>query len=163
VDVQLLWGGYTVGVTSAGVISNVLIIAARRDGPDWSARLLVEFEGDLWTWRSRNVDLEQALAADMQQVVDQIATAHAIAASDQGLWLHEIWVSGMISESDYIRCLAYLKSLGVVDGISIKSAAPDGVRMALSLNASPEYFEQVIEEGRTLEPGDVSGHYVMQR
>jgi len=163
VDVQLLWGGYTEAVTFPGNTSNVLIIAARREGPEWSARFIQEYEGDHWTWRSRNVDLEQALATDMQQVVDQIVTAQAIAPSDQGLWVHEISISGMVSEGDYIRCLAYLQSLGVVDDVSIRGAAPDGVRMALFLNASPEYFEQTLEEGRTLEPGVVSGHYVLQR
>ena len=163
VDVQLLWGGYTEAATSHGSSANVLIIAARREGPEWSARFIQEYEGDHWTWRSQNVNLEEELTADMQLVVDQIVAAHAIAASDQGLWVHEISISGMTSERDYVRCLSYLESLAVVDEISIKQAAPDGVRLALILNASPEYLEEALAEGRTLEPDGVSGHYVLQR
>jgi hypothetical protein len=163
VDVQLLWGGYTEETLSPGSSGNVLIIAARREGPEWSARLILEYEGDHWTWRSRNIDLEQSLVDSMNQVVDEIAAVHAIAPSDQGLWVHEILVSGMTSANDYSRCLAYLQSLSVVDEVSVTAAAPDGVRMSIYLNAVPEYLEQALEEGRVLEPGDVSGHYVLQR
>ncbi|MDX1555404.1 MAG: DUF2066 domain-containing protein [Xanthomonadales bacterium] len=162
VDVQLLWGGYTESLVPEGQPGHVLVVAARREGPEWSTRQILEFDDAHWSWRNRNIDLVEALTEAMHQAVDQIAAVHAIAPSDQGRWVHEIVVSGMSSGEDYERCLAYLESLAVVDGVVVQSADSSGVRMSLSLNAAPQYFEQAVGEGRVLEYAELSGQYVLE-
>jgi hypothetical protein len=163
VDVQLLWGGYTEQLESRGEAGEVLIIAARREGPEWSARLILGYGEENWSWRSRNIDLQEVLTASMQQVVDEIAAVDAIAAAEQGKWVHQISVGGLTGSEDYVRCLAYLESLNIVDEVAVTAADPASVSMALVLNAAPEYLQQALDDDRVLESEDGSGHYVLQQ
>lgn len=163
VDVQLLWGGYTESLTANGEAPSVLVVAARREGPEWNARLILEYGGVYWTWRNRHFDLEQALTEAMHQAVDEIAAMQSIAPSDQGLWVHEISVAGIQSADDYTRCLGYLESLSVVERVSIDHADSSVVGMSLTLNAAPEYFEEAVADGRMLEYAETSRQYVLQR
>lgn len=163
VDVQLLWGGYTEQLRDEGGSGEILIVTARREGPEWNARLILEYEQENWTWRSRNIDLQEVLVETMHQVIDEIATVKAIAATEQGQWIHEISVGGLGSGADYARCLAYLESLSIVDEVAVLAATPRGVSMALVLNAAPEYLQQALEDDRVLESEDGSGQYVLQQ
>ena len=45
VDVQLLWGGYTEELDPDGQADNVLVIAARREGREWSTRQILAYGG----------------------------------------------------------------------------------------------------------------------
>lgn len=163
VDVQLLWGGYTDQLESRGESGEVLIITARREGPEWSARLILEYEEENWSWRSRNIDLQEVLTASMQQVVDEIAAVNAIAAAAQGKWVHQISIGGLTSSEDYVRCLAYLESLNIVDEVAVTAANPASVSMAVVLNAAPEYLQEALDGDRVLESEDGSGHYILQQ
>lgn len=162
VDVQLLWGGYTESLSSGGEPADVLIVAARREGPEWNSRMILEYAGEHRTWRSRDIDLEQALIEAVHAVVDEIAAVQAIAPSEQGNWVHSITVGGLNSGEDYARCLAYLESLSMVDEVTIDGADPRVVRMSLRLNASPHYFEESVAQGGVLEYREATGQYVLQ-
>lgn len=163
VDVQLLWGGYTEQLGDRDSQGEVLIVTARREGPEWNARLILEYEGENWTWRSRSIDLEQVLSDSMHQVIDEIAAVQSIAAAEQGAWIHEIAVSGLRNSGDYARCLAYLESLSIVDEVAVVAATPVSVSMTLVLNAAPEYFQSALKNDRVLESEDGSGQYVLQQ
>lgn len=163
VDVQLLWGGYTETLSSGDSPGEVLVIAARREGPEWNARMILNYGGEHRSWRNRHIDLTQGLTEAMHQVVDEIAAVQAIALSDQGKWVHDITVGGLASEEDYARCLSYLESLSVVDEVAIRGADPAVVRMSLTLNAAPQHFEQAVAEDQLLEYAETSGQYVLQR
>ena len=163
VDVQLLWGGYTDELEEEGEAGNVLIFAARREGPEWSSRQILSYGEENWSWRNRDIDLEAVLATAMHEVVDEIAETQAIAASEQGSWIHQISVAGLTSGDDYIRCLEYLESLSVVEEVTVDSADPLAVNLVLVLNAAPDYLNQVLEGDQVLESEDGSSHYVLQR
>lgn len=162
VDVQLLWGGYTEQPENETDSQNVLIIAARREGPEWSTRQILNYGGENWSWRSQNINLEQGLTEAVNVVVDEISAVQAISASEQGSWIHRITVGGLASGDDYIRCLEYLESLSVVDEVAVAAADPLAVSMVLVLNAAPEYFQQVLKGDAVLESEDGSSHYVLQ-
>ena len=98
----------------------------------------------------------------MHVVVDEIAAVQAISASEQGSWIHEITVGGLSSGDDYVRCLAYLESLSVIEEVSVSAADPLAVSMVLVLNAAPDYLKQVLEGDQVLESEDGSSHYVLQ-
>lgn len=159
VDVQLLWGGYT--DTIAG--GHVLLIAARREGPEWNARMTLEYAGNYSSWRVRNIDLQTALVEGLQHAIDLIAAASSIEVEDQGHWTEEIVVAGLNSAEDYSRSLSYLQSLSVVDNVDVASADPGRVRMVLELNASPHYLRSSISSGATLEYDEASDQYVLKR
>lgn len=163
VDVQLLWGGYTETVAPNGGSANVLVVAARREGPEWNVRLILDHDGNHQTWRSRDTNLERVLTAAMHQSVDHIAAAKAFAPSDQGSRVHRITVAGMTSGDAYAQCLSYLESLSIVDRVEVEGADSGGVRLVLSLNAAAAYFEQILAQDRVLEYAEASGHYVLQQ
>lgn len=163
VDVQLLWGGYTDELEARGEAENVLIVAARREGPEWSSRQILNYGGENWSWRTRDISLEQALTSALHQVVDEVSAVQAIAASEQGSWIHRISVGGLGSGDDYIRCLEYLESLSVVEEVSVSAADPLAVSLVLVLNAAPDYLQRVLESDQVLESQDGSSHYVLQQ
>lgn len=161
IDVQLLWGGYTEDLAELG-IDAVMVAAARREGPEWSVRINLGYGGQNWTWRNRDVDLQLVLSEGVQQAADLVAEANTISAADQGRWIHELTVRGIAGADDYSRCLAYLKTLSVVDQVRVISAGGGLVRFSLELNASPQYLEDALSSGRMLEFIDSDDSYLLR-
>ena len=159
---QLLWGGYTEDV-GAGDQAAVLVAAARREGPEWSVRVNLEYAGEAWTWRESGMDLEWTMTEAMQHAIDEIAAANTIAAADRGRWLHEISVKGLGSADDYARCLGYLQSLSVVEQVQVLGAEPQMVRFGLVLNALPTYLDQALAGGEAMESTDDESYYLFLR
>ena len=146
VDLQLLWGGYTEDLGDGAV----MVAAARREGPDWSVRFNLAYGDQNWTWRNRDIDLQNALSESIQQAADRVAEANTISAADQGRQMHEFTVTGITNEGDYTRCLAYLQNLSVVDQVTVAFARSGMVRFTLELNAVPQYLEGVLASDRVL-------------
>ena len=158
VDEQLLWGGYTEELAAIGV-TDVLIIAARREGPEWNARMNLEYAGQSWSWRSRDAAIEVALAEGMHTAISNIAVGNSIAAADQGSSSLEIVVTGIQNATDYARCLAYLEGLSVVEQVRVLRAGPGRVHLNLGLKALPEHFAVAVAEGGVLARGASDGEY----
>lgn len=150
VDTQLLWGGYT---EDLGLAENrgALILAARREGLEWGVRSNMSYDGQSWTWRVQDIDLQAALTESLEQAVDRVAAAKAIAASDLGAWSHQLTVTGLETAGDYIRCLGYLQKIGIVTGVSVISAQPGQASFRLELSALPRYLEEVLSDGQVLQ------------
>jgi len=149
IDTQLLWGGYTEDLP-AGPHSAAMISAVRREGPEWNVRSNLTYNGESWTWKVKDIDIQSAMTESLQQAVDLIAAANTIAASDLGASVHQLTVAGIRNSGDYARCLAYLQQLGVVSEVSVVSAQPGNVTFRLELNALPRYLEEALLSGRFL-------------
>jgi hypothetical protein len=160
VDVQLLWGGYTEDLTMHGG-SEVLVAAARREGPEWNVRWNLAYGDQNWTWRNRDIELSSALVEGLEQAVDEIAALYTIAAVDQGSWVHEITVAGLSGSGDYRRCLAYLQEISLVEAVSVTSAAAGRVTFSLELNALPAYLEQAVQSLDALEYSEFDKVYTL--
>ena len=158
VDMQLLWGGYTEELVDSGP-ADALVMAARREGPEWNVRMNLDYMGQTWTWRNRNIDLQLALVEGMHKAIDEIAGTHSIAASDQGRTLLDITVTGVAGTADYVRTLSYLQGLSLVDRVRVISAAPGKVRFTLTLNALPEYLVRALESDAILSVTPVADVY----
>jgi hypothetical protein len=150
IDAQLLWGGYTEDL-GIGHGSSAMIVAARREGLEWSVRNNLTYGSQNWTWRIQDINLQAALTQSMQEAVDLAAAANTIAASDLGTWVHELTVAGLGGADDYERCLGYLQQLSVVNQVSVVSAHQESVTFRFELNALPQYLEETLLGGRFLE------------
>jgi len=150
VDAQLLWGGYTedLGIAPG---RGVMILAARREGMEWGVRSNLTYSDQSWTWRVQDIDLQAALIESLELAVDQVAGLKTIAASDQGVWMHDLTVKGLRNADDYRRSLAYLQGLGLVTGVNVLSAQPGSARFRLQLSALPHYLEETLKAGQVLE------------
>ena len=160
VDLQLLWGGYTEQLLVEGSDSDgVVIVAARREGPEWNVRWNYSDGIGSSSWRTRDRDLSFALVAGVHQLARRVALANSIAPSGPGEWQIEIRVAGLVGAADYARCLAYLHGLSLVDKVGVVEAGPDGIVFDLELNASSEYLGPFIRQDRVLEPGESMHDY----
>ncbi len=160
VDLQLLWGGFTEELPPGNAgDGDVVIVAARREGPVWSVRWNFGDGDKTAGWRIRDTDLSFALVDGLHRLTDLVATRDAIALSGQGQWQSEIRVSGFQGAEDYARCLAYLEGLGVVDEVNILEAGRGVIQFSLDLNAMPEYLQSEIERDDVLMPGLAENDY----
>ena len=162
VDIQLLWGGYTEDIAGAEG-GAVMIVAARREGVEWSVRINLDYAGQNWAWRHQDVDLQQALSDSMQEAVDLVVAANTIVAADQEKSLHELTVTGIGGADDYRRCLNYLQNLSVVDHVSVTSASQGLIRFRLELNATPLYLDEALASGHMLEMADQENNWSLRK
>jgi hypothetical protein len=149
-DLQLLWGGYTEELLGDGRYA-AMILAARREGVEWSVRVNLSYRDQSWAWRLQAIDLQAAFAEGVQQAADRIAEANSIAATDLGAWKLELTVSGIRGFQDYQRCLAYLQGISIVERVDVTSARAAEVDFSLQLSAAPRYLEESLATGGVLE------------
>lgn len=162
VDLQLLWGGFTDELTSKeGGFGDVVIVAARREGPEWNVRWNFGDGDETSGWRIRDADLSFALVDGLHRLTDFVASRDAIALSGQGQWQTEIKVVGIRDTSDYASCLAYLESLDVVEAVNLLEVHNGMIRFMLDLNALPQYFRNAIERDELLMPADAQNEYIL--
>ncbi len=160
VEPQLLWGGYTEELADSGPV-DALVIAARREGPEWNVRMNLDFDGQRWSWRNRDIDIQKALEEGMHMTINEIASANSIAASDQGQRLFQMSVAGLATADDYIRCLSYLQSLSLVEQVKVEKAGPGRVNFGLTLNAPPDYLLSTLEAGNVLVAADMESEFLL--
>ena len=91
------------------------------------------------------------------------AEANSIIAADQGRWLHELTIAGIAGANDYIRCLAYLQTLSVVEQVRVVMASAGRVRFSLELNAVPDYLIEALSSSTMLEYIDSEDAYLLRQ
>jgi len=137
----------------------VATIAIRREGRSWTLRWNVAAGGQHWAWRNSDQELMFALAQGIHQMVDQVASVNAIAASEQRSWITELSIGGLENAQDYAECLGYLQGLSLVTAVDVLGVEPGRVHFRLRLNASTEYFTEALNRGTVLLPTGVESEY----
>lgn len=160
IDMSLVWGGFTDYLVERGAPDDgVVIVAARRDGPQWILRWNLAAGGQHWSWWNTDHELMFALVDGIHQMTDQFAAANAIAVSEQGQWTVDITVGELLSAGDYAHCLAYLQGLSLVTAVDILAAEPGLVHFRMQLNAVPEYLGAAFNRGSVLLPARSGSNY----
>ncbi len=153
IDMSLLWGGFTDYLVERGAPEDgVAIVAVRREGPLWSLRWHLADGEQQWSWRNNDQELMYALTEGIHFMSDQIASSHAIAASEQDYWSMELGVTGLNGSNDYVNCLNYLQNQSLVTSVDVLGAEPGRVNFRLHLNASPEDVAEAFNRGSVLLP-----------
>lgn len=160
IDMRLVWGGFTDYLIESGAPEDGLaIIAARREGPQWTLRWNLASNGQNWSWQNGDLNLMYALSEGVHHMADQIATSNAIAASQQGAWTRDVSIGGLNNAQAYMNCLKYLQELSLVDVVEILGADPGRASFRLQLNASSEYLDAAFERGTVLLPASTGSEY----
>jgi len=160
-ELRLLWGGFTEQLQPARPGSGgVVVIAARRLGPDWHLRWSYDSGLETVGWHSEDRDLSFALADGIHRLVELIAARDSI-RGDGGFEAAQaqLLISGLGGPADYARCLAYLEKLSLVDQVAVQLARPGQVGFRLSLNAEPRYLVEILRRDGVLTPGNEPGEY----
>jgi len=160
VDMHLVWGGFTDYLVERGAPADgVAIIAARREGPQWTLRWNLASGERNWSWHNSDHELMFALAEGIHQMTDQIAASDTIAASEQGIWTVDVTVGELNSAEDYVTCLGYLQNLSLVNTVEILGANPGRVHFRLQLNASSKHLSEAFNRGSLLLPSSAGSEY----
>lgn len=160
VDMRLVWGGFTDYLVEHGAPEDgVAIIAARREGPQWSVRWNLASGEQTWTWQTSDIELMYAMAEGMHRMADDIAASNTIAAADQGLWVIDISIGKLDDAADYVTCLDYLQKLSLVNGVEVLAADPGRVHFRLQLNASSDHLAETFRHGLVLVPASAGSGY----
>jgi hypothetical protein len=151
VDTGLVWGGFTDYLIERGAPDDgVAIVAARRDGPQWTLRWSLTSGDRNWTWSNADQELMFALVDGVHQMADQISTLNAIQASEQGQWTVDVSVGNLTDSDDYIRCLGYLQAISLVTDVAVLGAEPGRVNFRVQLNAAPRFLTEQFNRGSVL-------------
>jgi len=160
VDMRLVWGGFTDYLVERGAPADgVAIIAARREGPQWTVRWNLASGSQTWSWQNSDIDLMFAVAEGMNRMADEIAASNTIAVSEQGSWTTDISIGELNDAAAYARCLDYLQNLSLVDNVQVLGANPGRVQFRLQLNASPEHLAETFRQGLMLIPASAGSEY----
>lgn len=160
IDMRLVWGGFTEYLIERGAPEDgVAIIAARREGPQWTLRWNLAIDGQSWSWRNSDQELMFALAQGIHQMTDKVSAKNAIAASEQNLWLVDITIGKLNGAEDYVSCLEYLQNLSLVSAVEILAADPARVHFRLQLNAPSQHLVEAFNRGSVLSPLNTRSEY----
>jgi len=160
IDMRLVWGGFTDYLVEHGAPGDGLaIIAARREGPEWTLRWNLTNGEQNWSWRNSDQELMFALAEGVHQMTDQIAASNAIAVSEQGQASVQLTIGGLSGAKDYLRCLEYLENLSLVTAVDVLGAEPGRVHFRLQLNASSGHLAEAFNRGSVLSPARAGSEY----
>ncbi len=164
IDLQLVWGGFTEQVPKpASPSGGIVVVAARRLGPEWQLRWTYDSGLETAGWRSQDLNLSIALTDGLHRLTDLVADRDSIRAAAGASWQLSLSVSGLDGPEAYARCLSYLDGLSPVDELVVVSAAPGQVVFRLVLNAEPRYFHEVLLRDRVLESGTAPDSYRLVR
>lgn len=108
-------------------------------------------------WESTGADAPSAVAAGVNGAADRIA--NRFVQRDTGQSGVRIDIVGVATVEDYARAIEYLRSLDVVETLSVVQATTDRLGLQLGVSGGRDSLVQLIGLGRvlSLEPGDVSG------
>ena len=160
IDMRLVWGGFTDYLVERGAPGDgVAIIAARREGPEWSLRWSLSDGEQNWSWRNSDQELMFALADGVHEMANKIATNSAIEVSEQGQAVVEFTIVELNGADDYVRCLEYLQKLSLVTSVDILGAQPGQVQFRLQLNASVEHLIEAFNRGAVLSTARFGSDY----
>ena len=160
IDMRLVWGGFTDYLVEKGAPGDgVAIIAARRDGPEWTLRWNLANGKQNWSWRNTDQELMYALSEGIHRMTDQLAASNAIAVSEQGQSSVEFAIGGLDGAGAYLRCLEYLQNLSLVTAVEIIGAEPGLVHFRLQLNASYEFLVEAFYRSSILTPARAGSDY----
>jgi len=159
-DMRLVWGGFTEYLVERGAPEDgLVIIAARREGPQWTLRWNLAVGERQWSWRNEDQELMFALAQGIHTMTDYVSAVNIISASEQGLSTVDVTIAKLNGAEDYVNCLEYLQSLSIVTTVEILGADPGRVHFQLQLNASSEYLSQAFDRGSVLMPSNNGNEY----
>jgi hypothetical protein len=160
VDMRLVWGGFTEYLVERGAPADgVAIIAARREGPEWTLRWNLAIGERQWSWRNSDQELMFALAQGIHKMTDQVSAINTIAASEQGESRVDVTIGKLNSTEDYVDCLAYLQNLSIVTAVEVLGADPGRVHFQLQLNAASQFLAEAFERGSVLLPSTRGSEY----
>ena len=130
-----------------------LIGKVYRQAPGWAADWLLSQDGvELARWSFSDADPRKVIASGVDEGANAIAKRDAVMMDTGATGPQLADVSGVNSQSDYIRLMAYLQTMAVVRKVTVLEARPGLVRLQLDLGVGMRGFLPMAATGGVLVP-----------
>lgn len=124
-----------------------------RQAPGWAAEWLLSEDGvELARWSFADADPRRVIASGVDEGANAIAKRDAVYLDTGVAGLYTVEVSGVNSQGDFIRLMAYLQTLAVVRKVTALEATPEQLRLQLDLTVGMKGFRSMVGTGSTLRP-----------
>jgi hypothetical protein len=124
-----------------------------RQAPGWAADWLLSEDGvELARWSFADADPRRVIASGVDTGADAIAKRDAVYLDTGVAGWNAVEVSGVHSQSDFIRLRSYLQTLAVVRKVTALEATPEQLRLQLDLTVGMKGFRGMVATGSTLRP-----------
>lgn len=130
-----------------------LIGKVYRQPPGWAADWLLTRDGvELARWSFSDADPRKVIASGVDEGANAIAKRDAVSLHTGAAGPQLVDISGVNTQSDYIRLMAYLQTLAVVRKVAVVEARPGQVRLQLDLGVGMRGFLPMVGAGGVLVP-----------
>ena len=135
-----------------------LIGKVYRQPPGWAADWLLTRDGvELARWSFSDADPRKVIASGVDEGASAIAKRDAVSLDTGAAGPQLVDISGVHTQSDYIRLMAYLQTLAVVRKVGVVEARPGQVRLQLDLGVGMRGFLPMVGTGGVLVPDSEPG------
>lgn len=135
-----------------------LIGKVYRQPPGWAADWLLTRDGvELARWSFSDADPRKVIASGVDEGASAIAKRDAVSLDTGAAGPQLVDISGVHTQSDYIRLMAYLQTLAVVRKVGVVEARPGRVRLQLDLGVGMRGFLPMVGTGGVLVPDSEPG------
>ena len=135
-----------------------LIGKVYRQAPGWAADWLLTQDGvELARWSFSDADPRKVIASGVDEGANAIAKRDAVMLDTGASGPQLADVSGVNSQSDYIRLMSYLQSLAMVRKVTVLEARPGTIRLQLDLGVGMRSFMPMVGGGSVLAPDSEPG------
>jgi len=119
----------------------------------WSAWWVLSQAGvELGRWPVTDADPRKVIGSGADPVADAIAKRDAVYLETGPAGAQTVEITGVRSQADFIRVMAYLQTLAIVKRVQIDAASDDGLQLTLELGVGLRGFTTMLATGDTLEP-----------
>jgi len=130
-----------------------LIGKVYRSVSGWSAWWVLSQAGvELGRWPVTDADPRKVIASGADPVADAIAKRDAVYLEAGPAGAQAIEITGVDSQADFIRVMAYLQTLAIVKRVQVDAASADSLKLTLELGVGLRGFSTMLMTGDMLEP-----------
>ena len=135
-----------------------LIGKVYRQPPGWAADWLLTRDGvELARWSFSDADPRKVIASGVDEGADAIAKRDAVSLDTGAAGPQLVDISGVNTQSDYIRLMSYLQALAVVRKVTVVEARPGQIRLQLDLGVGMRGLLPMVATGGVLVPDSEPG------
>jgi hypothetical protein len=125
-----------------------------RKAPGWAADWVLSQGGaELARWSFADADPRRVIASGVDEGADAIARRDAVALDTGAAGPQVFEVSGVATQADYVRLVAYLQGMAMVRRVDVIEARPGELRLRVDLAVGLRAFLPIVAGGEVLEAG----------
>lgn len=122
-----------------------------RKAPGWAADWLLSQDGvEVARWSFAHADPRRVIASGVDEGADALAERDAVLLDTGTAGPQVFEVSGVSTQADYVRLIAYLQGMAMVRRVDVVEARPGELRLRVDLAVGLRAFLPIVASGQVL-------------